>query len=84
MELALDVGVIWQLTLSLFVVCVATALSRSVVVAVCCRGLRIYASAKGGPAMRRAEAKAVEAAAAVAEAEAVVAAERLRLLPGGT
>ena len=54
MELALDVTVIWQLSFSLFVVYLATALARAVVVGVSCGGFLIYALTKGGAAMRRA------------------------------
>jgi hypothetical protein len=84
MELALDVGVIWQLIFSLFVVYLFTALARAVLAGIACGGLLIYVLTKGGAAMRRAEAKAREADAAVAEAEAVVEAEQLRLLSGGS
>jgi hypothetical protein len=84
MELALDVNVIWQLIFGLFVVNLVAAFARVVLVAAACGGLRIYAPTTGRAAMRRVEAKALEAAAVMAEAEAVVAAEQLRLLSGGT
>jgi|GEM_PF-6191320 len=84
MELALDVKVIWQLICSLFVVYLVTATARAVLIAAACGGLRIYAPTKGRAEMRRAETKVLAAEAAVAEAEAVVAAEQLRLLSGGS
>jgi hypothetical protein len=84
MEIALDVGVIWQVWFSLFVVCLVTALARPVVVGVSCGGLRIYARARGRATLRRADTGEFEAKAIVAEAEAVVAAERLRMRLGGS
>jgi hypothetical protein len=84
MEIALDVGVMWQLIFGLFVVCLVTALVRPVVAGVCCGGLRIYARARVRATMRRADIRAFEANAIVVEAEAVVAAERLRLRLGGS
>jgi hypothetical protein len=84
MELALDVSVIWQLIFSLSAVYLVTAFARAVLVGVSCGGLLIYVLTKGAAAMRRAEAKARVGEAAVAEAEAVVAAEQLRLLSGGS
>lgn len=84
MEIALDVDVMWQLILSLFVVYLIAALARPVVAGVFCGGLRIYARARGRATMRRADAREFEAKAIVAEAEAVVAAERLRLRLGGS
>jgi hypothetical protein len=94
-ELALDVKVMWLLILSLFIVFLVTALAGPVVAGVSSVGLWIYALAKGRAEMRRAEAEALEAeaaaaeaekaqAAVLAEAEAVVAAEQLRLLLGGS
>jgi hypothetical protein len=94
-ELALDVNVMWLLILSLFFVFLVTALAGPVVAGVSYVGLWIYALAKGRAEMRRAEAEALEAeaaaaeaekaqAAVLAEAEAVVAAEQLRLLLGGS
>jgi hypothetical protein len=59
-------------------------LARPVVAGVSCGGLRIYARARGRAIMRRADPGAFEAEAIVAEAEAVVAAERLRLRFGGS
>jgi hypothetical protein len=84
MDIALDVNVIWQFIFSLFVVYLVTALARSVVAGVSGRGLRFYALAKCRAAMRRAGAEAFEAEEVVADAEAVVAAERLRLRLGGS
>ncbi len=84
MEIALDVGVMWRLIFSLFVVYLVTVLARAVVVGVFCGGLRIYARARGRATMRRADTGEFEAKAIVAEAEAVVAAERLRLRLGGS
>ena len=94
-ELALDVKVMWLLILSLFIVFLVTALAGPVVAGVSSVGLWIYALTKGRAEMRRAEAEALEAeaaaaeaekaqAAVLAEAEAVVAAEQLRLLLGGS
>jgi hypothetical protein len=79
MEIALDVGVMWQVWFSLFVVYLVTALVRPVVTGVSCGGLRIYARARGRATMRHADTREFQARAVVAEAEAVVAAERLRL-----
>jgi hypothetical protein len=84
MEIALDVGVMWQVILSLFVVYLVTALARPAVAGVCCGGLRIYARARARATLRRADTREFEAKAVVAEAEAVVAAERLRLRLGGS
>ena len=91
-ELALDVNVICMLTLSLFFVCLVTALAGPVVAGVSYVGLWLYGLRKGRAEMRRAQAEASEAEAAaavaeaeaaeavIAEAEAVIAAARLRLL----
>jgi hypothetical protein len=84
MEIALDVGVMWQLFFSLLIVYLVIALVRPVVVGLSCGGLRIYARAWGRATMRRADTKEFEAKAIVADAEAVVAAERLRLRLGGS
>jgi hypothetical protein len=84
MEIALDVGLMWLLLISLFIVYLVAALLRPVVVGVSCGGLRIYARARGRAILRRADAREFEAKAIVAEAEAVVAAERLRLRLGGS
>ena len=75
-ELALDVNVICLLILSLFFVCLVTALAGPVVARVSYVGLWLYGLRKGRPAMRRAQGEALEAeaAAAVAEAEAAAAA----------
>jgi hypothetical protein len=74
-ELALDVNVICMLTLSLFFVCLVTALARPVVARVSYVGLWRYGPRRGRAEMRRAQAEALEAeaAAAVAEAEAAAA-----------
>jgi hypothetical protein len=74
-ELALDVNVICLLTLSLFFVCLVTALAGPVVAGVSYVGLWLYGPRKGRAEMRRARAEALEAkaAAAVAEVEAAAA-----------
>jgi hypothetical protein len=74
-ELALDVNVICLLILSLFFVCLVTALAGPVVAGVSYFGLWLYGPRKGRAEMRRARAEALEAeaAAAVAEAEAAAA-----------
>ena len=92
-ELALDVNVICLVVLSLFFVCLVTALAGPVVAGVSCVGLWLYGLRKGRAEMRRAQAEALEAEAVaeaeaaaaeavIAEAEAVIAAARLRLLGG--
>ena len=75
-ELALDVNVICLLILSLFFVCLVTALAGPVVAGVSYVGLRLYGLRKGRAEMWCAQAEALEAeaAAAVAEAEAAEAA----------
>jgi hypothetical protein len=75
-ELALDVNVVCLLILSLFFVCLVTALAGPVVAGVSYVGLWLYGLRKGRAEMRRAQAEALEAeaAAAVAEAEAAAAA----------
>jgi hypothetical protein len=75
-ELALDVNVICLLILSLFFVCLFTALAGPVVAGVSYVGLWLYGLRKGRAEMWRAQAEALEAeaAAAVAEAEAAVSA----------
>jgi hypothetical protein len=82
-ELALDVNVICLLILSLFFVCLVTALAGSVVAGVSHVGLWLYGPRKGRGEMPRAQAEALEAeaaAAAVSAAEAVIGAARVRLL----
>jgi hypothetical protein len=89
-ELALDVNVICLLILSLFFVCLVTALAGPVVARVSYAGLWLYGLRKGRPAMRRTEREALEAeavaeaeaaaAAAVSAAEAEIAAAQVRLL----
>jgi|SRR5271166_1429240 len=75
-ELALDVNVICLLILSLFFVCLVTALAGPVVAGVSYVGLWLYGLRKGRAEMWRTQAEALEAeaAAAVAEAEAAVSA----------
>jgi hypothetical protein len=75
-ELALDVNVICMLTLSLFFVCLVTALAGPVA-RVSYVGLWRYGLRKGRAEMRRAQAEALvaeAAAAAAAAAEAAVSA----------
>ena len=75
-ELALDVNVICLLILSLFFVCLVTALAGPVVAGVSYVGLWLDGLRKGRARMWRAQAEALEAeaAAALAEAEAAEAA----------
>jgi hypothetical protein len=83
-ELALDVNVICLLILSLFFVCLFTALAGPVVARVSYVGLWLHGLRKGRPATRRAQGEALEAeavaAAAVSAAEAEIAAAQMRLL----
>ena len=75
-ELALDVNVICLLMLSLFFVCLLTALAGPALAGVSYVGLWLDGLRKGRAEMWRAQAEALEAeaAAAVAEAEAAEAA----------
>ena len=82
-ELALDVNVICWLILSLFFVCLVTALAGPVAAGVSYVGLWLCGPRKGRGEMRRAQADALEAeaaAAAVSAAEAEIAAAQVRLL----
>jgi hypothetical protein len=80
-ELALDVNVICWLTLSLFFVCLVTAVAGPLVAGVSYVELWLHRPRKRRGEMRRAQADALEAeAAAVSAAEAEIAAARVRLL----
>jgi hypothetical protein len=82
-ELALDVNVICLLILSLFFVCLVSALAGRVVAGFSHVGLWLYGPRKGRGEKRRARADALEAeaaAAAVSAAEAEIAAAQVRLL----
>jgi hypothetical protein len=82
-ELALDVNVICLLILSLFFVCLVTALAGPLVAGLSYVGLWLYGPRKGRGEMRRPQPEPLEAeaaAAAVSAAEAVIAAAQVRLL----